>query len=319
MATIPQPKKKRFFKKWWFWGLMVVGVAVVASIVAGAMQSQSSKFSDYQNLQEKVVVEKRDLERTIAANGTLVADAQTALSFAVGGTVTDVPVSVGQEVKKNEVIAQTTFEKLKAPFDGRVLALDVFEGQTSSYTTMAAVIGYRTNHVELYASESEVLELNIGQLATVKFPAYHNGRDEYAGTVSFVDLQKASSQSTLQSAETGYLIKITVENLPGELETRLGLTADVEIVVGSVTQVLSLETGSIQYDEDNQPFVYVVPTVDDAFVARAQLTDDVTSVLERKIISTGFEADEYIEITSGLNDGDEVLLYIPQQVSSSFF
>lgn len=298
---------------------MLVALVVVGSLVTSVFQSQNTKLKDYQNLQEKVVVEKRDLKRTVSANGTLEADEQTELTFSLGGTVTDVAVGVGDEVTKNQVIAQTSVEKLKAPFDGRVLALNIFEGQTAGFGPVAAVIGYRSSHVEFFASETEVLELEVGQTATVTFPAYHNGRDEYTGSVTFVDVQKASAQSALQSGETGYLVKIQVNNLPKEVETHLGLTADVEVVVGSVDDALSLEIGSIQYDENNQPFVYLIPTVDDAFVMRAQGVDDITALLEKKSITTGFEADDYIEVTNSLNEGDEVLLYIPPQASTSFF
>lgn len=319
MANIPQPKKKRFYKKWWFWALLVVGMLIIISIAGAAMQSQTAKSTEYQNLQEKVVVEKRDLERTVAANGTLEADEQTSLSFSAGGSVTDVFFNVGDEVTKNQVIAQTGLEKLKSPFDGRVLALNVFEGQTVGFGEVAAVIGYRSSHVEFFASETEVLELEIGQMATVSFPAYNNGRDEYIGSVNFVDVQKASSQTALQSSETGYVVKIHVDDLPSEVEAHLGLTADVEVVVGSANDALSLETGSIQYEENGEPYVYLVPIIDDAFVLRAKGVDDITTVLEKKSITTGFEADDYIEITSGLNEGDEVLLYIPPQASTSFF
>lgn len=299
--------------------LVVVGLAVVTSGVSGMLGAKDGQSGAYQNLQEKVAVEKRDLKRTVAANGTLEADQQTTVVFGAGGTVTDVPVSVGQTVNKNEVLTQTAFEKLKAPFDGRVLALHVFEGGAAVPGGVAVVVGYRSSHVEFFASESEVLELSVGQAATLKFPAYQNGRNEYTGTVSFVDVQKASTQSALQSSETGYLVKVTVADLPIEVTSRLGLTADVEVEVGSADQVLSLETGAVHYDENNQPFVYRLPVIDDAFVASAATTDDVTTLLERKSISTGFEADDYLEITSGLDENDEVLLYIPQQASSSFF
>lgn len=318
MANIPQPKKRRFYKQWWFWVVVVIGLAVIASGIATAFQTGNNQLKEYQNLQEGIKVEKRDLQRTVAANGTLEADEQTALSFAAGGTVTDVNVSVGDEVSKNQVIAQTALEKLKAPFDGRILALNVFEGQNAGFTEVV-VVGYRSSHVEFFASETEVLELAIGQAATATFPAYNNGREEFAGTVSFVDVQKASAQSALQSSETGYLVKVTVDSLPEEVAAHLGLTADVEVVVGSANGVLSLETGAVQYDEDNEPFVYMVPTLDDAFLAKAQLTDEVNTLLEKKFVTTGFEADDYVEITSGLNEGDEVLLYIPPQVSTSFF
>lgn len=316
MPTIPQPKKKRFSHTWWFWVLIVVSLAVVASIVAGVMQSKNTSRNEYQTLQEKISVERRDLKRTVAANGTLEADAHTSLALTAGGTITDVAVSVGQEVTKNDVLVQTNFEKLKAPFDGRVLSLDGFEGQIATPGMPVVVVGYRSSHIEFFASENEVLELATGQAATVKFPAYKNGRDEFTGHVSFVDVQKAAPQSVAQSGETGYLVKVSLDSLPSEVVSRVGLTADVEVEVGAKTDVLSLESGAIQYTDAAEPFVYLVPTIDDAFVTRAKATDDLTTLLEKKTITTGFEADQYVEITSGLNEGDEVLLYIPQQVSS---
>lgn len=314
MPTIPQPKHKRFFSRWWFW----VGLIVLLTLLGAGIYSASTagkSLTAYQYLQEKVTVQTRDLDRRITANGSVVPDQSTSLSLNLPGTVKDILVNVGDEVDKDEVLIQASSEKIKAPFDGRVLAIQDFVGQPVIPGTPAITMSYRSNHIEFFASENEVLELAVGQPVTITVPAYQNGQDEYSGTVSFVDVQKQSAETLGQNSETGYLIKIQMDDVPEVVTKKVGLTVDVDVQVGKKDGALSVETGAIQYNDKHEPFVYLLPTLDDTFLAQVKTATDITSVLEKKSISTGFAGDEFTEVTSGLTEGQDVLLYVPQSDS----
>lgn len=317
MPSIPQPKRKKIVGRWWFWMLVVLILVIGGGLATMVYQKNSSGLEQFAYLQEKLVVEKRSVSKEVSTNGTVVPDATAPLNTTLPGTVKDILVSVGDEVEKDQTLIQLSNEKLKAPFDGRILDMSTFEGAVVNPGSAILTLGFRSNHIEFYASESEVIDLKVGQPVTITLPAYNNGRDMMTGSVSFVSLQKAVV-GLGQTTDTGYLVKVTFENPPSAVAELTGLTADVEVLVQNVENVLAVEAGAIQYDEQDQPFVYLLPTLDDAFIAKVKTTTDVTSVLERQPVTLGFEGDEYVEITGGLSEGDEVLLYVPPQLNTGF-
>ncbi len=329
MTSIPKPHEKRFFQRWWFWVLMIVALCIIAGVVAGFVMSSKAKYTQYDYLKESVTVEKRTLKRVVNTNGTIKADESTQLAFAVPGRVTEVNYSVGDEVNKDDVLikidaditARASDEEIKSPFDGKILAIHTFEGDKVALGAPVVEVGYRSTHIEFYASESEVLDLNEGQEAEFTVPSIENGKEEYKGEVTFVDVKKheASAAMTGQATESGYLIKVSVGDLPDEYAKVIGLTVDLEIEVGKRESAPSLEIAAIQYDDDNKPYVFLVPTIDEQFVNSATGVEDITSMLSKKSVTTGFRGDEYVEITDGLRAGDAALMYIPQSSSNSLF
>lgn len=312
LPTVPK-KRRRIMKRWWFWVIVVVAVLVSIGVVSAILNSDNAGVESYSYLNESVTVERKDLSRIISSNGTLVADYSSALVSVVGGTVNEVAVDVGDGVKKNDVLVRLTSEQVKAPFDGRVIAVHTDDGATVVPGTPVVEVASVGSHVELFASEQEVLDLKKGQPATMTFPAYRSGRDVFTGSVSVVDAQKQSAALQGQTTDSGYRVEVSVTDLPEVLSSRLGLTVDVEVTTAEVSQALAIENGALQYEDDGSVFVYELPTVDDAFVARAQATSDIATLLTKRPVTVGFEGDQYSEIVSGLTDGENVLLYIPQR------
>lgn len=313
MSTIPQPRKKRFYKKWWFWFLLIIGVVILVGSIAAVGAFQQSRRASFEYLQNTTEVKKRILTKTISTNGTIKPDNTTTLYLNQPSTIEEVKFSVGDMVNKNDIIIATEDEDIKAPYDGKILAIHTFAGDIPAVTQPIVELGFRTNHIEFLASEAEVIDLKLDQTVTITVPAYNNGREEFTGTVQFVDSQKTTTtgSSATAAAESGYVVKISADDLPENLRNIVELSTDLTIEVAETDNVTSLEPGTIQYDDDDEPFVYLPPVVNDAFIAKAQADDDVTKFLETKDITIGFEGDDYTEITSGLKEGEEVLLFLP--------
>lgn len=316
MATLPQQKKKKIYKRWWFWFLIIIFVFISIVFIAGKSSYAKKQLADYAYLNETVGVTSRDIRKTISTTGTIVPDESTIFSATTQGTVTDVHFSVGDDVNTGDIIIETDEEEITAPFDGRILHISTFVGDRVDMTKSLVEVGYRSNHIEFLASDSEVIDLKKDQSVLMNIPSYNSGRDEYTGHVQFVDVKKqdqvASSQSGA-SAETGYLVQVSLDDpeMPEELKRIIGLGVDMEIEIDEKTDTLSIPTGAVQYDDNNQAFVYRVPTVDDAFVQKAKTVEDVVSLLKKQKIEVGFVGDEYTEVTDGLQEGENVLLYIP--------
>ncbi|MDP3970846.1 MAG: HlyD family efflux transporter periplasmic adaptor subunit [bacterium] len=330
MSNLPKPKKKRFYKKWWFWTLiiLVLSGAGLASVLS--QQYADAQLNAYSYLEDNVEVKRRNISKTISTNGHVVPDNSTYLFFSIPGEVTAIDVNVGDNVDKDKVLmridggdfTRSGNDELKSPFDGKVLSINTFVGDVINQTTAVMEIGYRSNHIEFIASESEVIDLRTGQRTTITVPSYNNGRDEYDGEVTFVDVKKqvaaAGAQATSGAvAESGYLVKVSTTEMPDEIRDIIGLSVDLIVDIYETSQVNSLKLRAIQHDDDDNPYVYLVPEINPQFISDAMKADSVTDLLETKDITTGFEGNDYIEITSGLKDGDKVLLYTPNGISDS--
>ena len=329
MSGLPKPKKKRFYRRWWFWTLLVLGAVVVLGAVAGAGAFQQAQRDALNYLEETATVEKRNLVKTINTDGEVMAEQSTQLSVATPARVTEVNYQVGDEVNKDDVLVKTDGgefagdEEVKAPFDGRVLAVTTFQEDNVAPGVPVVEIGYRSNHVEFIASEAEVIDLEVGQSVRMTVPSFNNGKDEFTGEVKFVDVQKQTVGGVAAAAggttEQGYLVEVTADNLPEEVRNVIGLSVDLTVEIEEIDDVVSIEPSAIQYDDDDEPFVYLPPTIDDSFIQRAMQAEEITEVLQTRNIEVGFEGDEYYEVEDGLREGEQVLLFIPSNAGTGLF
>lgn len=325
MAELPLPRSKHFYKRWWFWLIVIILIGIVGGVVFGAMNMTKKRLASYNYLKDSVRVTRRSLQKTIATTGTIVPDGMTQLVVAAPGKVREIRVAVGDTVEEGAVLLVTDAavgKELKAPFDGRVLAIDTVVGDTVALAQPVMTFGYRTSHVEFFASDNDIIDLKKDQRATMTVPVYKNGREKFTGNVTSADVQKTTNAlaAVSQSAatQTGYRVRVNPDNMPDELLRVLGLSVDVTITVADRPNVLSLERSAMQYDENDGSFVYKVPDVNEEFTKRASEARDVTTLLEKKDITIGFEGDDYVEVVAGLAEDEEVLLYIPVRATSPF-
>lgn len=157
-------------------------------------------------------------------------------------------------------------------------------------------IGYRTNYIDVLASESEVFDVAVDQTVDITVLAYDNGATTYHGVVESV----ANKKTIVSATETGYLVRIRPTDLPETVSRLIDLTVNVNILIDQRDDVLAIERAAVQYRADDTAYVLLPGQVEQTIV-------------------TGFEGDDYVEIVSGLEAGDEVLLNIPKAETASPF
>ncbi|MFA6475149.1 MAG: HlyD family efflux transporter periplasmic adaptor subunit [Patescibacteria group bacterium] len=300
MSSLPQPPTKSWYKRWWIWLLIIVVLLAVAGVIV--QQVRSSISSSSTTAEQTVIAERRDLAKTIVTTGKIAPEHSEALSFSFGGSIKELNVAVGDEVSKDDVLAKTSNQSLKAPFDGRVISVSTFVGSTATPGIPVMEIGYRTNFIDFIASESEVFDITTGQTAELTIPTYNTGSTVYHGTVETVSSKKVM----LSATENGYLVRIRPTDLPDTVNNRIDLTVNVKVLIAEKTNVLSVERAAIQYDSVDRPFVWTPNSV------------TPTEPIVQNIV-TDFEGDDYIEITSGIKAGDTILLNIPKASTNSIF
>lgn len=311
MSSIPKQNKKPLYTRWWVWVIIVFAVLVVVGGIAVSRTLTQSQIDKYRYLEDSVDVRKRTLKKTVSASGEVTPNQSTLFTASAPARVSEVNVSAGDAVSSGDVLVKTEGEEFTAPYDGRVLAVHTFVDDRIGVAQMIVEVGSSASHIAFYASDAEAVEIEKGQTATLTVPAENNGSEEYEAEVEFRSPKKYESLSTA-GAESGYEIRISTGDIPEDLAALVGLAVDVDITIEERSNVLSVSRGAVQEDDNGDAFVYLPATVDAVFAADARGVDDIAMLLGTEDITTGFEGDEYVEITDGLNDGDRVLLFVTE-------
>ena len=185
--------------------------------------------------------------------------------------------------------------QLVAPFDGTVLDVNVNEGDPiDSSTSIVTVANLDSFEVVAAVDETTIRQVSQGQKATITFDA-HPGQT-FQGEVLSVPLQ-----GTLQGDVTVYDVPLSLEGADG-LNLLVGMTANVEIQVGEVSDAVLVPTMALQ--RANGGYVVEVPN-----------TSDPSGEPETVPVQIGLSNGTYTQIVKGLNAGDKVI--VPLDTSSS--
>lgn len=183
-----------------------------------------------------------------------------------------------------ETALQEAQEGIVATADGVVSAVNLVEGAPPS-TSAAAIIVEDFNNVDavLTLGKYEVESIKTGQSATVTFKDV-----DYPAEVSFVS-PVATSQVGAAGTTSSVTVKVKLKNPSSDIT--LGLEADVSIQTGSAQNVLLIPTKAVKNDEDG----------DWCYVLR-------DGAIHKTIIETGLDSGNELEVRSGLQEGDVVVV-----------
>lgn len=171
---------------------------------------------------------------------------------------------------------------LTSPIAGTVADVAVAVGDSASAgTTAVTVLGEDGYLVTTTVALSDVDLVQVGQAATVTLQSTDA---ELGGTVTSVGVLDVSS-----SADPEYTVLVGLEE--GDAPLYVGSSASVSIEVGVSEEVLTVPTSAVHRDG----------TAASVQVLRDGQPADVT-------VETGAVGSELTEVTSGLSDGDVVVL-----------
>ena len=191
----------------------------------------------------------------------------------------------------NDTKDDYSFYTITAPIDGVVTSISVSEGDyVRSESTLAKIVNNYEIEFQIEVDELDILSLEIGQEAKVTIDAIEEtSTTPLTGTVSEIALE-----GTTMNSVTSYPVTIS---LSGNDEIRIGMNCSAEIIVESAEDVLILPVEAIDSKRDK----YYVTLKDGT----------------EKEVEVGIYNEDYIEIVSGLTEGEEVLLPITVMSTSS--
>lgn len=143
--------------------------------------------------------------------------------------------------------------------------------------------------VQVHEADIDMVKEDMPVVVTVET---HKGTS-FPGKIEEI-ASVASSQSWEDSANKTFRVEITME--PIEVELRAGVTAKAEIQVEELRDVLQLPIHTV-FPEGGKHYCYVY----------------LDGEIERRQVSVGKNNAHYVVVTSGLAEGEQVLLYDPEE------
>ena len=190
-------------------------------------------------------------------------------------------VDSAQAVLNNSVII--------APSSGTITKVDVKVGEQATPSKEAVVLQDIGNlHAEANVSEASIAGLALGQLIDYTFDAL--GPDQhFSGKVLTIN-----PASTVIAGVVNYKVTGSLDNIE---KIKPGMTVNMTILVEEKKGVLAVPSTAI-INKDSKQFVRVVDNLKD-------------KTYHEVLVQTGLQADGgMVEIISGLNEGQEIVIYM---------
>lgn len=296
-------KKRRWI---WLLGSAAVLIAIIASIAIPALteQTQYETYEVTPTAVVKTVAANGQLAESqllaygpsqqpilVSANGSQVVPAQ----FGISLEINQIEVTEGQSVSEGDLLFSYNSQlgqsvEVTAIADGIVRSVDTSEGLRTSGQVVS--VGSAVPVVSVFASEYDADLVDIGQKASIELDAINA---VFEGDVISIG-QVARSVSGIKQ----YEVLVEVTKIP--TGARFGMSATAEIEVERYSSVLAIPFNAL---------IGELPEVQ-ILVTGASGEQTVTTVE----VKLGTRGDSLVEITSGLEAGDLVVIGIAGDVPS---
>ncbi len=152
-----------------------------------------------------------------------------------------------------------------------------------------------TMTASIYVDESSILSLELGQAASVTVEAL--GEETYSGTVTEIDTTASTSGGV-----TVYTVTVTLEKQEKMLS---GMSADITIQIEGVENALLIPSDALT---QTSALSYI-------YTGFNQETGELTGLVE---VTTGMNNGDFVEILSGLQEGDQIYYFEKQDFGFQF-
>ena len=229
----------------------------------------------------------RDYFEKIKVYGEIAQDTDkyTHITSESDGTIQDIYVQAGSIIDPNEPILSIikddgSVETMMAPHHGTIIAMHVKSGDKVDHLkSLASLADLDLLRVSFDVYEKDLRFVSVGQIVNVYSTAYPD--KAFKGTVVFVSPRIEKHTQTIK-------IRAEVENYDHLLRLGMFVTGDLIYLPG--TKVLSVSQSAVQQIGDEN--VVFIPKGDE---------------FEEKDIEVGREFNNFVEVKSGLREGDVVV------------
>jgi len=197
----------------------------------------------------------------------------------------------------NEILSKRNETVITSPIDGTVIGKPLPAGQTVSQGTsnpmvILTVADISKMQIDAQVDQTDIGKIVAGQKVTFTVDAYPD--QKFSGTVSDV-----SQKATITQNVVYYTITIDVHDAQNYLKP--SMTARVSIAVSESDNTLNVPLAAVKTDKSGK---YVV-------------IKNKNGQTENVPVTTGVIADDRVEVLSGLNEGDSVVIAQPKAQGQS--
>jgi len=275
-----------------------------------SLKEAELNYERNKTLFDKGIISKAEWDRAVSAyEGAKAANQSAYFNIQSAGATVN-------EARDN--LARTT---IYAPIDGTISKLGVELGervvgtQQMAGTEILRVANLNSMEVEVDVNENDIVKVSIGDSTIVEVDAYL--RREFKGIVTSI---ANSAEATLTADQvTNFKVKVRIlresyqdllEDKPENFSPfRPGMTATVDIITNKKTNILGVPISAIVIKTDTTSGTSATKPTDlinsERFEALFVKNGDEAKL---RVIETGIQDNQNIEITKGLEEGDEVII-----------
>ncbi len=233
------------------------------------------------------LVAKQELSSYIILSGDVEASGKVDVYPSAAGKIVSLPVKLGDYVRKDQVLGQVdpsmpgmnyASSPVKAPIAGTVTAVNVDMGQTVSQQVPVVTIGQLQNlKITTQVPERFIYQVAKGQRAIISTSAA--GDRTFEATVTEISPVVNQSSRTME-------ISLTME---GNSVIKAGMFVSIKLITSTSADALTIPEGALIV-RNEEKFVFLVEG----------------ETVKKRAVTTGKESSGYIEILTGLSEGDEI-------------
>lgn len=266
---------------------------------------------------EVMVIEQSIIKKYVTSSGRIEYDTSKDISPPSQAITNNIYVKEGDKVKKNDIIATVTLlnddittlktitdidykqiedyisdistetYNIYAPCSGTISSVNTkVNDYISEKDSVVSIDASQNISVTLNINESQINDIEIGQKVEINGVGFKDVK--CSGIVTNI-ANEAKQTTTLTGKETTVAVTVNVN----ETNERIlkGFTATCKIIT-SEKECITIPYTAIKSDNDNREYVFVVNN----------------GISERRYIQSGFEDSESVEIISGIECGDKIIL-----------
>jgi len=213
-------------------------------------------------------------------------------------------------IKVDRTKTELSYNRIQAPMDGTVVSIVTRQGQTlaasQTVPTLLKLANLETMTVKAQISEADVTRVTSGM--PVYFTLMGDSDTRYLGTLRTIELaptsinEQTSNATATNNAAVYYYALFDVPNPDHTL--RIAMTTQVTIVLGERKQVLTIPQTALGKKLGGDEYEVTL------------LKDEDQKEIRR--IKTGMKDDIKVEVVSGLNEQDKVILSQSSPVTDSY-
>ncbi len=187
---------------------------------------------------------------------------------------------------------------IKAPLPGLITEKNYEVGEQTSLTKPVLVIlGASNLEIKVNVPESDIAKIRLGQETAITLDAFGDDK-KFWGKVTFIDPAETIIQDVIY-----YQVKVQFNE--NQTEVKPGMTANLVIWTDKKENILFVPARAIK-SRDGEKYVEVLEP------ARRSLGEGGNGLVKEKTVTTGLRGDDGIEITSGLEEGEEVVTFVKE-------